>query len=493
MKVYLIGAGPGDPELITLKAQRILAGCDAVVYDDLMATEILQLAPAAARKIYVGKRGGRQYMKQPEINELLVNLAKEGLTIARLKGGDPCMFGRGGEEALHLAEHGIPFEFVPGITSAIAGPVSAGIPPTHRGLAASVTFVTAHEDPEKESGFLDWSVLAREPGTIVFLMGAGRIASIAARLMEEGMAPQTPCALVQDATTPRQRHIVSTLAAVGDEAGRHGFASPCIIVVGRVASLSERLHTNPGRELSGMSVLITRPGHMAYATAALFASKGARAVVYPLIAIAELPFDLPDLKACDLLIFTSQNAVTLFFRKLATGGMDARALSGVEILCIGPKTRESLREHGVMADGMAEEYRAEGIVELLRGRDLSGTRVCLPRARGARPVLVEALRKQGALVDEILVYDTVLPKEASPDSFTKALDEVDTAVFTSPSGVRHALKLLGDDPVRLGAKRLVAIGPVTAQALEKYGLRAAITAAEYTDEGIITALTGEAS
>jgi uroporphyrinogen III methyltransferase/synthase len=493
MKVYLIGAGPGDPELITLKAQRILTGCDAVVYDDLMATEILQLAPAAARKIYVGKRGGRQYMKQPEINELLVNLAREGLTIARLKGGDPCIFGRGGEEALHLAEHGIPFEFVPGITSAIAGPVSAGIPPTHRGMAASVTFVTAHEDPAKESGFLDWSILARKPGTIGFLMGAGRIASIASRLMEEGMAPQTPCALVQDATTPRQRHIVSTLSSVGDEAGRHGFASPCIIVVGRVASLSERLHRGPGRELSGMSVLITRPGHMAYATAALFASKGARAVVYPLIEIAELPFDLPDLKACDLLIFTSQNAVTLFFRKLAAARMDARALSWRR----GPVHRS--QDQGVpagargMADGMAEEFRAEGIVELLRGRDLSGTRVCLPRARGARPVLVEALRKQGAQVDEILVYDTVLPKEANPDSFTKALDEVDTAVFTSPSGVRHALRLLGDDPGRLGAKRLVAIGPVTAQALEKHDLTVALTATEYTDEGIITALTGEAS
>lgn len=493
MKVYLIGAGPGDPELITLKAKRVLEGCGAVVYDDLVATEILQLAPAGARKMYVGKRGGRDYMKQPEINELLVNLAREGLTIARLKGGDPCIFGRGGEEALYLAENGIPFEIVPGITSAIAGPVSAGIPPTHRGLAASVTFVTAHEDPGKETGFLDWSVLAKEPGTIVFLMGAGRIASIAERLMGEGMAPEVPCALVQDATTPRQRHIVATLASVGEEAERHGFGSPCVIVVGKVASLSERLYARAGHELAGMSVLITRPGHMAYATAALFASKGARAVVYPLIEIAELPFELPDMKTYDLLIFTSQNAVTLFFEKLAAAGRDARALAGIEVLCIGPKTRDALRDFGISADGMAAEFRAEGIVELLNGRDLTGARVCLPRARGARPVLVDALRKQGAQVDEIMVYDTVMPAGADAEGFARALDEVDTAVFTSPSGVRHALELLGGDPGRLGTKRIVAIGPVTAQALEKFGLYPALTASEYTDEGIVRALTGEAS
>lgn len=493
MKVYLIGAGPGDPELITVKAQRILAGCDAVVYDDLIATEILQLAQAGARKIYVGKRGGRQYMKQPEINELLVTLAREGLTIARLKGGDPCIFGRGGEEALYLAEHGIPFEFVPGISSAIAGPVSAGIPPTHRGMAASVTFVTAHEDPGKESGFLDWSVLAREPGTLVFLMGAGRISSIAARLMEEGMAPETPCALVQDATTPQQRHIVSTLVAMGAEAEHHGFASPCIIVVGKVANLSEQLHTRSDRKLVGMSVLITRPGHLAFATAALFASRGARALVYPLIEIQALPFDLPEPMPYTMLIFTSQNAVSLFFDKLAAGGRDARALAGAEVLCIGPKTRDALRVRGITADGMAAEFRAEGIVELLRGRDLKDARVLLPRARGSRPLLVEALRNQGATVDEILVYDTVMPAGADPVSFCKALDEVDTAVFTSPSGVRHALQLLGDSPERLSSKRIVAIGPVTAQALQRHGLNPALTASEYTDEGIIRALTGEVS
>ena len=491
MKVFLIGAGPGDPELITIKARRILERCDAVVYDDLIPEEVLGLAPGQARKIYVGKRGGKEYMKQPRINELLLGLAQEGLNVARLKGGDPCIFGRGGEEALFLREHGIPVEIIPGITSAIAGPISAGIPPTHRGLAASVTFITAHEDPTKESGFIDWSHLAKEPGTIVFLMGAGRIGAIAGKLMEKGMAADTPCAVVQDATTPSQRQVISTLSSIGHEAELQHIASPCVIVVGKVVGLSEKLSIKKDLPLSGMSVLITRPGHLAYETSALFASKGARAVVYPLIEIAALPFEIPDLKTYDMLIFTSQNAVSLFFEKLFSQGKDARAFSLIEVFCIGPKTRDALKGYGIVADGMAREFRAEGIVELLAHRDLAGKKVCLPRARGARPYLVEALQAKGALVDEIIIYDTILPKTANPLGFLQALTGIDTAIFTSPSGIKHALELLKGEPALLGSKRLVAIGPVTAKAMEGFGLKPKIVADEYTDEGIIKALLGE--
>ena len=491
MKVFLIGTGPGDPELITLKAKRILEGCDAVVYDDLIPEGILRLAPGNARKIYVGKRGGKEYMKQPEINDLLVSLAREGLTIARAKGGDPCIFGRGGEEALFLAENGIPFEIVPGITSAIAGPINAGIPPTHRGLAASVTFVTAHEDPAKESGFLDWSHLAKDPGTIVFLMGAGRIGPIASRLMEGGMRADTPCAVVQDATTPSQRLVVSTLESIGQEAELNQIASPCIIIVGKVVGLSEKLSGKNDLPLAGMSVLITRPDHLAFETASLFASKGARAVVYPLIEISPLPFELPDLKAYDMLIFTSQNAVSLFFDRLFSQGQDARAFSTVEVFCIGPKTRDTLKSYGIVADGTAQEFRAEGIMELLGARDLTGRKVCLPRAKGARPYLVEALREKGAQVDEIIVYDTILPHSATREGFMQALHGVDTAVFTSPSGIRHAVELLKGDHTTLASKKLVAIGPVTAKAMGGYGLTPAVIAEEYTDEGIIKALLGE--
>ncbi|MCK9262687.1 MAG: uroporphyrinogen-III C-methyltransferase [Deltaproteobacteria bacterium] len=491
MKVFLIGAGPGDPGLVTLKACRIIPRCDVIVYDDLIPLEILSLAKPGAEKRYVGKRGGKAHLKQSLINELLVELALQGKTVARLKGGDPCIFGRGGEEALYLKEHGIPFEIVPGITSAIAGPVSAGIPPTHRGYASSVKFVTAHEDLSKESGFLDWKHLAAEKGTLVLLMGASRIKEIADKLVQEGMSPETPCALVQGATTPLQRRVVSTLARVGLDAREHGIGSPCIIVVGAVVSLSEELFNDIPKPLAGRTVLITRPSHLALQTASLFVDNGAKAVLYPLLDISALPFDLPDMNALDLFIFTSQNAVPLFMHKMLAANLDARSFGKSEIYCIGPKTRDALLAYGIRADGMADEYRAEGIVEMLKETDLSGKRVCLPRARGARGYLVDALRERGAEVLEIPVYETVLPKDASKEGFLSALAGADTVVFTSPSGIRHAVELLGDDRDLLRPKRLAAIGPVTAGAMQRLGLPAQVTAHEYTDEGIIGALKGE--
>lgn len=491
-KVYLIGAGPGDPELLTLKARRIIESCDAVVYDDLIAREILALAPARAQKIYVGKRGGKASMRQDAINALLVSLARQGLVVARLKGGDPCVFGRGGEEALHLAANGVPFEFVPGISSAVAGPISAGIPPTHRGLAASLTLVTAHEDPEKESGFIDWSHLAHDRGTIVFLMGASRVGDIAARLMKEGMDPLTPCAMIQEATTPAQRAITSTLSSIAHEAKSHGMSSPSVIVLGRVVELSERLGAGPRLPLSGMSVLVTRPSHQAYESAVKFSSFGARAVCYPLVEIQDREFSVPDLASYHMVVFTSQNAVRLFFERLHASGRDARALASAKVYCIGPKTRETLRAYGILADGMAQEYRAEGLVDILGTRDLAGLRVLLPRAKAARAVLSDALRAKGAQVDEMAIYETVLPADASREGFTDALAQVDTVVFTSPSGVRNALALLGQDPEPLLSKRIASIGPVTAEALVKKGIRVDVTAQEYTDDGIIAALSGEA-
>jgi uroporphyrinogen III methyltransferase / synthase len=490
MKVYLIGTGPGDPGLITLKAVRIIPTCDAIVYDDLIPHEILGLARPGAQKIYVGKRAGREYMKQPEINDLILSLAREGLKVARLKGGDPCIFGRGGEEALFLKENGVPFEIIPGITSAIAGPISAGIPPTHRGMAASVRFVTAHEDPAKSGGFLDWSLLARDTGTLVFLMGATRIGGIASRLMEEGMRRDMPCALVQNATMPSQRQVITTLEHMAEEAAAHGIGSPCIVVVGEVASLGRELFTPEDKPLKGRTVLITRPSHLASGSASLFTDAGAEVLVYPLLEIAPLPFDLPDLASLDILIFTSQNAVPLFMDKVFGAGLDARALAGREIYCIGPKTRDTLLGYGIRTDGMASEFRAEGIMDMLGEKDLQGKKVCLPRAKGARAYLADALKEKGALVEEIFVYGTVLPGEANGEDFQTALAKADTVVFTSPSGVRHALVLLNESLEHLKDKTLVAIGPVTGAAMEKAGIPARLTAEEYTDAGIIEALKG---
>jgi len=488
MKVYLIGAGPGDPELITVKAVRAIGACDTVVYDDLIAEEILLLAKPGAEKLYVGKRAGKDYMRQNEINQLLLDLARQGRTIARIKGGDPCVFGRGGEEALYLKRNGIACEIIPGISSAIAGPISVGIPPTHRGLAASLKIVTAHEDPTKETGFLDWSLLARESGTIVFLMGATRLGAIAERLIAEGMDANTPCAFIQNATLPSRRHVLTTLAQAGEAAASHGIASPCVMVVGKVCDLSAELGQAPDLPLKGQSILITRPSHLAFQTAAFYASQGARTYLYPLIAIQDLPFDLPDIGVYDIIIFTSQNAVPLFMGKLYSAGHDSRALAGKEIYCIGPKTKEALARYGIIPDGMAAEFRAEGIMDMLAGQDLHAKRVCLPRAQGARPYLVQALHEKGAQVDEILVYATVMPAGADKQSFTDVLAKVDTVIFTSPSGAKNAQALLGDDLELLKDKRLVAIGPVTAGAMRKLGMAPDLTAHEYTDQGIMEIL-----
>ena len=334
-----------------MKAAGIIPECDAVVYDDLIPYEVLLLAKPSAGKYYVGKRAGKDYTKQPQINNLLLELARRGLTIARLKGGDPCVFGRGGEEALFLKENDVPFEIIPGISSAIAGPISAGIPPTHRGLAASLKIVTAHEDPSKGSGFLDWNLLAKETGTLVFLMGAGRIKEISEALIREGMDASTPCAIIQDATLCSQKHLVSTLAEMGPEAEKNGIGSPCIIVVGKVADLSRDLFYTQEKPLSGRSILITRPAHLSYKTADAFSALGAQVYTYPLIELKELPFSV-DVSGYDMIIFTSQNAVPLFFKSLTAKGLDARVLAGKEIICIGPKTRDALSSFGIKADKM---------------------------------------------------------------------------------------------------------------------------------------------
>ena len=493
MKVYLIGAGPGDPGLLTVKAAGIIPGCDAVVYDDLIPDEVLFLAKPTAEKYYVGKRAGKDYMKQPQINNLLLKLAKRGLIIARLKGGDPCVFGRGGEEALFLKGNSIPFEIIPGISSAIAGPISAGIPPTHRGLAASLKIVTAHEDPLKESGFLDWGLLAKETGTLVFLMGAGRINEITEALIREGMDASTPCAIIQDATLASQKHIVSTLAEIGIEAEKTGIGSPCIIVVGKVAGLSRELFSFKEKPLTGRKVLITRPAHLSYKTSDAFSAQGAQVFIYPLIELKEIPFSIDDVSKYNMIIFTSQNAVPLFFRSLSAKGLDARALAGKELICIGPKTREALLSFGIRADKMAEEFRAEGIMDLLQGRDLKGLKICLPRAKDARPFLADALRSRGAMVEEIFVYETAMPENADAETFLSLARKCDTIIFTSPSGARNAVLLAGDKIDEIKGQTLIAIGPVTAGAMKELGITATASAAEYTDEGILELLKRDIS
>jgi uroporphyrinogen III methyltransferase/synthase len=491
MKVYIIGTGPGDPELLTLKAARIIGECDVVVYDDLIPHAILALAKQDAKKVYVGKRGGKPHIKQDEINKILIDLAQKGHSVARLKGGDPFIFGRGGEEALFLKKHNIDFEVIPGITSAIAAPTEAGIPATHRGLASSFSIITAHEDPTKDETSLNWSVIARQTGTLTFLMGASKIASIAESLMKHGMDKKMPCALIEDATSGVSRHVISTLKDVGALSIKKKISSPCVMLVGKVANLSKKLYKSKDLALKGKTILITRPHHLAWETSLLFSALGAKTFVYPLVEIKPIKFPLPKIEGYNMFIFTSQNAVDIFMEKMIASKLDARAFANKEIWAIGPKTQKALKRYGIIADGMASEFRAEGIVKKLASKNLRDMRICLPRALEARPYLVDELTEKGAKVDEIWVYETILPGQADENEFRDILDKVNTVLFTSPSGVKNAVSLLKDDAKTVFSEKItVAIGPVTSACMEELGMHPTLIAKTYTDEGMIEALKG---
>ncbi|MCQ2445190.1 MAG: uroporphyrinogen-III C-methyltransferase, partial [Mailhella sp.] len=344
MYVYLIGAGPGDPGLLTCKGRRALSEADVVVYDYLASDELLSIARPDAEMIYVGKIAGNHAMKQPDINKLLVRKAKEGKTVARLKGGDPYIFGRGGEEAEELVDAGVPFEEIPGISSSIAGPAYAGIPLTHRAYSSSVTIITGHEDPTKPDSSHDWSALARSASTLVFLMGMKNLPDIASKLMENGLPGSTPAALVHWGTTDRQRSLASTLEDLPAAAVREHFANPSVIIVGDVVKLKDRLDWFEKKPLFGRTVVVTRAREQASGSAALFAERGARVIQFPTIKISPMADSAPideairGLASYGWVIFTSVNGVRFFRERLRALGLDARALGGCKVAAIGPAT-----------------------------------------------------------------------------------------------------------------------------------------------------------
>ncbi|MBS5050309.1 MAG: uroporphyrinogen-III C-methyltransferase, partial [Desulfovibrionaceae bacterium] len=369
MYVYLIGAGPGDPGLITCKGLRALSEADVVVYDYLAGDALMAHARPDAERVYVGKVAGNHAMSQSDINRLLVDKAKEGKVVARLKGGDPYIFGRGGEEAETLADAGVPFEEIPGVTSTIAGPAYAGIPLTHRAAASSVTLITGHEDPAKPGSVHDWQALARSASTLVFVMGMKNLPDIARNLIDAGLKPDTPAALVHWGTTDHQRSLTSTLADLPDAARREGFANPSIIVVGEVVRLRDKLNWFEKRPLFGRTVVVTRAREQASDSAARFAALGARVIQFPTIAVkpladhAELDAALDRLPTYDWLVFTSVNGVRFFRERLDTRNLDARALAGIKVAAIGPATAEAVRALGVRPDFVPESYVAESVAE----------------------------------------------------------------------------------------------------------------------------------
>lgn len=494
--VYLIGAGPGDPGLITMKGLQCIRIADVVVYDRLVSPRLLQHAKNEAELVYVGKQPDRHTLKQEEINALLVAKAEAGLQVARLKGGDPFVFGRGGEEAACLAERGINFEIIPGITSAVAVPAYAGIPVTHRGLASGFTVITGHEDPDKNGSDLDWAALARGAGTNVILMGMGNLDLVTGRLKKEGLTPSTPVALIRQGTRANQETLTGTLDNIARKAKTAGFTPPAVIVTGRVVELRQTLQWIEQKPLFGRSIVVSRARAQASEFAIKLEQLGAETIQFPAIKI-EPPDDygpldraLENLGQYRWVIFTSENGVSHFFLRLREKKLDIRELKGALICAIGPRTGEALAEKGLRVDYIPAEYRAEAMLEQVRGKIKPGDRILLPRADLARPLLAEALQNLEAIVDNVSCYRTIRG-EGNFGLMKKMLasKEVDMITFTSSSTVENLVGMLGPGvKMLLEGVALAAIGPITAGTARGKGLEVDVEAEDYTIDGLVKAI-----
>jgi uroporphyrinogen III methyltransferase/synthase len=491
--VYLVGAGPGDPGLMTRRALDLLARADAVVHDRLIPPGALDSARPGAELHDVGKRAGGSRL-QEDVNELLVELARTGKDVVRLKGGDPFVFGRGGEEAEVLGAAGIAFEVVPGVTAGVAAPAYAGIPVTHREGASAVALVTAHEDPLKPETSLDWAALAAFPGTLVFYMGVRTLPVLAERLRAAGRASTEPVAVVERGTLPGQRTVLTTLGDVVERVREAGIRPPAVTVVGPVAALRERLAWFERRPLFGRRVVVTRARAQASGLAARLAGLGAEAVEAPAIRIEPAPVAgevaraVERIGAYELVCLTSPNGAALLMEALDAVGRDARALAGATVAAIGPGTAAELRRGGIRADVVPERSVAEALVEALEATDVDGREVLVARAREARDVLPDALRGRGARVDVVALYETVAEPAAagSADELARA----DYVTFTSSSTVRFLLESLGGEVPN--GPRLVSIGPVTSATMRERGLPVHVEAARHDVDGLVEALVADA-
>jgi len=487
--VYLVGAGPGDPGLMTARALELIAVADVIVYDRLIPATALDRARPDATLIYAGKEGGGPSMPQAEISRLLVSHGGSAGIVVRLKGGDPFVFGRGGEEAEALREAGVAFEVVPGVTAGVAGPAYAGIPVTHRDAASAVAFVTGHEDPTKPGSALDWGALAAFPGTLVLYMGVRQLPLIASRLVEGGRDASEPAAVVERGTLPDQRVAIATLATIASVAADAAIRAPALVVVGAVAGLRERLAWFESRPLAGLTVAVTRARAQASGLAGRLADLGAAVVEAPAIRIVPLDGPAPSVSGYDLVCLTSPNGVRLLFSRLYDAGLDARALASARVAAIGPGTAAALSSFGVIADVVPERFVAEGLVDALV--DVPVRRVLVARAAEARDVLVDALRERGAEVDVVALYETV----ASPltDAQLAAVADADYVTFTSSSTVRFFSESAGRGAGWRPRARLVSIGPVTSATLREYGLEPDVEASRHDIDGVVDALIRDAT
>lgn len=493
-KVYLVGAGPGDPGLLTIRAAEVLRSAEVLLYDALVGDAIVTLAPPACDRIFVGKRGGVASISQDEIETRMVALAREGRDVVRLKGGDPFVFGRGGEEAQALRAAGIDFEIVPGISSALAVPAYAGIPLTDREHAASFTVFTGHEDPTKPASSLDWAKLADPQRTLVVLMGTATLRDIARQLVEHGLSPDTPVAVIQDGTRPSQRTVAGTLKTIPDALDAAGIRSPAVVVIGGVARLREALRWFDRGGLFGKRVLITRAGHQSDAFARALLARGAEPIVAPAIAIEAAddlsPADeaIGTLESYAWIVFTSQNGVDAFFARLSERNADARAIGRAKVAAIGDRTAEQLRRYGIAPDLVPATYISEEVARAVIARSHAGQRVLVFRAAEARDVLPRMLEEAGRPVTVVPAYKTVVARD--PD-FARKVARGDVLTFTSASTVRGFAALLGGDAAAAAAARgkcVACIGPITAEAAREAGLQVDVIAAVYTTHGLLDAL-----
>lgn len=494
VKVALVGAGPGDPGLITTRGLELLKSADVVIYDRLVNPEILRQSSPDAELIDVGKRPGNSGRSQAEINNLLVAIAGTGRLVVRLKGGDPFVFGRGGEEAAWLNEHGVAFEIVPGVTSAIAAPAYAGIPLTHRDVASSFTVVTASESPNKPDSFISWDKIAQEEGTVVVMMGWRNLANVSAALIKYGRHPDTPVAVVQWGTEPRQRTVVGTLHDIDGKTRNAGLSAPVVVIVGDVVSLRQTLRWFDDRPLFGQRVLVTRTESQVGNLSRMLRKRGAQPIELPTIDVRPLedygPLDraLGQLYTYDWVVFTSVNAVDAVFARLAANVLDTRAFGNAKVAAIGSATSKALSERGLIVDLTPEIFTSNAIVAALRDQLSPKSKLLLPRADIAPEPLIQSLSLNGAHVDHVTAYRTVAPKTTAKRLDSILTTGIEVATFTSSSTVRHLLDAIDGKIDRISDTTIACIGPVTAETAREMGLKVDIVADVHTVAGLVEAL-----
>ncbi len=518
-KVYLIGAGPGDIGLITVKGLNCLRQADVIIYDRLINEKLLDSARPDAELIYVGSKSVSVTKKdQEEINRLLVSKAEEGKIVVRLKGGDPFVLGRGGEEAQSLAHHGVPFEIVPGVSAALAVPAYAGIPITHRHLASSFAVITGHEDPSKDVSSIAWDKLTTGVDTLIFLMGVANLTQIVESLLQNGRMTDTPVALIQQGTTPEQRTLVGKLGNIVSRAEQYNFQPPVVIIVGEVVQLHDELCWFDNRPLFGKRVLVTRTRHQASSLSQLLLEYGAQPIEMPVIEVQYalrgmltdtghppqsvatepcissmckegLDQAILSLESYQWVIFTSVNGVGAFFHQLHALHLDTRWLRNIQVGAIGPATAKALEKWGIYPDFIPEEYTSHGIIAGLKPKGIEGCHILLPRADIASRELVEGLTELGAEAHEVTAYVTLLPTEVAIQGRQMLLDgKIDIVTFTSSSTVNNLLTMLGEDWQIVNKTKVACIGTRTADTARNAGLRVDIIAKEQTIPGLVKAI-----